>query len=50
MLQVNNIPEEDTFWTFVNQKRGQITEASFELIAPNMFGQETDFDREMKDL
>jgi hypothetical protein len=50
LLQVSNIAEEATFWTFVNQNRGQITEASFELIAPNMFAQDTDFDEEMKEL
>lgn len=50
VLQVSNIAEEATFWTFVSANKGQIVEASFELIAPNMFAQENDFDKEMQAL
>jgi len=48
VLEVSNIAEEATFWNFVSENQGQIVDASFELIAPNMFGQEDDFDNEMK--
>lgn len=48
VLEVSNIAEEETFWNFVKEHQGEIVDAEFELIAPNMFGQEDDFDKEMK--
>jgi hypothetical protein len=50
LLGVSNIAEEETFWTFVSENEGQIVEATFELIAPNMFPDVSDFEKEMKEL
>lgn len=49
-VEVGLISEERDFWEFVQAHEGQITAASFEFIAPNMFGMSTDYDAEMKDL
>ncbi len=50
ILEVSAIVPTDTFWNFVNLHKGQVTFIEFEFIAPNMFGEADDYDREMRDM
>ncbi|MES1203072.1 MAG: hypothetical protein ABUS57_16675 [Pseudomonadota bacterium] len=49
-VEISAIADPATFWEFVRENRGEVTSVTFELIAPNMFGQRNDLDREMRDL
>lgn len=49
-LEVNTISDPQSFWDFVKANRGQITSVTFEFVAPNMFGHEEDYVKEMNDL
>ena len=50
VLEVNAIVPSETFWNFVKAHEGQITTVQFEFVAPNMFGEADDYDREMRDM
>lgn len=50
MLEANAITNPQSFWNFVEAHQGDITSVTFEFIAPNMFGQTDDYDREMRDM
>ena len=50
VIEVRAISPADNFWTFVDQNPGQITSVTFELVAPNMFGSEEEFDAELRDM
>lgn len=48
VFEIGPIINAETFWTFVEKNKGQVTSVKFEVIAPNMFGQRHEFDREMR--
>ena len=48
VLEAGIISSSESFWSFVKENEGRITSVSFELIAPNMFPEETDLDKEMR--
>lgn len=50
VLEANAIVPSETFWNFVKENEGQITSIQFEFVAPNMFGEADDYDREMRDM
>ncbi len=50
VLEINAIVPTDTFWNFVRENRGQITSVTFEFVAPNMFGEADDYDKEMREM
>jgi hypothetical protein len=50
LIEANPIVPSETFWTFVKEHEGEITSVEFEFIAPNMFGGEEDFTKEMRDM
>lgn len=47
IMETGIISRSDSFWAFVRENEGRVTSATFEFIAPNMFPEDTDFDREM---
>lgn len=50
VLEVNAIVPSETFWNFVRAHEGDVTSIQFEFVAPNMFGEADDYDREMRDM
>jgi hypothetical protein len=50
VLEANAIVPSEAFWDFVRQNEGEITSVQFEFVAPNMFGEADDYDREMRDM
>jgi hypothetical protein len=50
VIEVHPISDASDFWEFVRENRGFVTSVRFELVAPNMFGIEDDYDVEMRDM
>ena len=46
-FEPNPISDAETFWDFIRKNEGEVTSVTFEFIAPNMFGQADDYDKEM---
>jgi len=49
VIAAAQIIEEQTFWQFVENNKGHVTDMTLELIAPNMFGSEDEFSKDMQD-
>jgi hypothetical protein len=49
-IEASPIVDADTFWTFVDKYKGQVTSVLFEFVAPNMFGEKDNYDKEMRDM
>lgn len=50
IMETGIISRSDSFWSYVAENKGRITSASFEFIAPNMFPEDGDLDKEMADM
>jgi hypothetical protein len=50
ILEAHAIAPSETFWHFAEANSGEVTFVEFEFVAPNMFGQADDYDREMRDM
>ena len=48
VIEPSPIVDDSDFWEFVQENRGNIATLIFDLITPNQFGTEHDFDREMR--
>lgn len=48
-IEAGAIIETQSFWNFVKENEGNITSVSFDLIAPNMFGNSDDWDEDMRE-
>jgi len=48
-IEAGQIIETQEFWDYVKENKGKITSVSFDLIAPNMFGNSDDWDEDMRD-
>lgn len=47
-IEVSEIIDTESFWSFVEENRGSVTHVRFEFIAPNMLGGEGEFKDEMR--
>lgn len=50
VIEPRPIVDERTFWDFVRAHPREITSVTFEFVAPNMFGTDDDYDREMREM
>jgi len=48
-IQVAQITEERSFWTFIEENKGKVTSITLDFIAPNMFGSDDEFSNEMRE-
>ncbi len=46
-IEVSQIIEEQSFWQFVDENKGNVTSMTLDFIAPNMFGSDDEFSSEM---
>jgi hypothetical protein len=49
-ISVHGITDPQTFWQYVEENQGNITNITLEVAAPNMFRSVDDFSQEMKEL
>ena len=49
-LEVNAISNAQSFWDFVDTHKGEITSVTFEFVAPNMFGHDEDYAKDMAEM
>lgn len=50
LMEVHGITDSQTFWQYVSENAGSITNITFEVAAPNMFRSVDDFSQEMREL
>jgi hypothetical protein len=50
VIEVHTISDARDFWAFVQENKGSVTLVTFELVAPNMFGTEDNYDIELRDM
>jgi hypothetical protein len=48
-IEVEPIPDTDSFWQYARENEGEITSLTFEFVPPNMFGGTDDLSEELRD-
>lgn len=49
-IEIGQIFETQSFWSYVGENKGNVTSVTFDLVAPNMFGGSDDWDNDIRAL